>query len=572
MSLALDEALSQLSLPKPAPPTKKTVSATAPTSASKVQQNTQSSTTTGTAKSPYALLQQPTSPQQYYEHALPRDNLLANKPRTTVHMLGRRFTALCSRVLPFGNVGELELQVLALTSTGYAQDGEGTDIWLHKARLSREFGRRWYQQLRQVYSEPHRALHTFTKVALILSYLDLFASPILDDSDKNLNKGSPNLAKTKKTNSASRKKMSPRKQAQTAAEVIGSAHVSRKDALELAVWFQDSVCNPGEGDVISKRESANLFECFARDGGLPDADRCRISRMIRHTAIFSSANSLGTQKEAKKTASPTSSSSSSSSPSSSSASSFSFQLDAAMLRSFNRIFLFGGLRSVHCERSHRLRLEYRHLPDAKWCKRRAGILREYLSLKRFLEPNGGSVWMKQGELRDQVEREIRCNLQYEIDALRSGELPGYETIMKKAGGPVLPLLDLPRYMDGGSSQVFVTPLVHGSGASGSASGVGGLVSTGSTGTAKHPNIASSVSHCVIVPGGRTLRQSRATPVVYYVLSGIGEVFRGGRMDDVKKNDTINVCANTVHYFINRHRQQELYVLIIGSSLSAAVLE
>ena len=38
--------------------------------------------------------------------------------------------------------------------------------------------------------------------------------------------------------------------------------------------------------------------------------------------------------------------------------------------------------------------------------------------------------MKQGELRDQVEREIRRNLQYEIDALRSGELPGYETIMK----------------------------------------------------------------------------------------------------------------------------------------------
>jgi predicted metal-dependent HD superfamily phosphohydrolase len=557
-NFALDEALSQLS----AQNTKSSkggggssssdTSSSAQKSQSPQKQRTATTTTASNSTSPYALLRTPSSPQQYYEEALPPDNLVANEQRTTVHMLSTRFKALCSRVLPFGNVGELELQVLSLTSTGYVAE---PNIWLQKSRMTREFSRCWYERLRAVHSEPHRALHTLTKVALILSYFDKFASSLLDADDST--KSTSNSSKRQKQ----KQKKSPREKARTAAEVIASAHVSRKDALELAVWFQDSVCNPGEGDIISKRESANLFETFAREGNLPDADRCRISRIIRHTAIFSSEKNSKSKETKIKSTSPK--------PTSTSLFS-SFDVDTAMLRSFNRIFLFGGLRSVHCDRSHRLRLEYRHLPDMKWCKRRAGVLREYLSLKRLLEPNGGSIWMKSGDLRDQVEREMHRNLQYEIDCLRSGELPGYENIMKDAGGPILPLLDLPRYMDGGSRQVYVTPIIDGSEESGGTGGAGSL--TRSSGGVGGTPIASSISHCVIVPGGRTLRKICPVPVVYYVLSGIGEVFRGGRVDRIQKNDTVNVRANTVHYFMNRHGQQELYMLIIGSLVSAAVLE
>ena len=528
--LALDEALSQLSAALPPPPKKVTKIPTEKASPHPAPKETSPS-----SRSPYAYtsLKPQDTPQQYYEQSLPPDNLiLASEQRVTIHALRQRFLTLCSRVLPFGTVGELELQVLALTSNGYSQ--EGPDIWLQKSRLARQFAHRWYQKLRQVYSEPHRALHTFTKVALLLSYLDIFSSPLFDEESSQ--------ATNKQKKHKRKQKQSPREQARTAAEVIGSAHVSRKDALELAIWFQDSVCNPGEGDVISKRESASWFESFARDGGLPDNDRCKISRIIRHTAIFSSEN--------------TSENTSKQTESKSKSKSTSFTMDAAMLRSFNRIFLFGGLRSVHCDRSHCLRLEYRHLPTMKWCKRRAGMLREYLSLKRFLEPSGGSAWMKSGELRDQVEREIRRNLEFEIDALRSGELPGSEKIMMAAGGPVLPLLDLPRYLDGGSSQVYVTPLVDSSASRGSSMG----------------SITSSVSHCVVVPGGRTARQSRSTPVVYYVLGGAGEVFRGGCSDRIRKNDTVRICKHIPHYFVNRQQEQELYLLIIGGSQGAVVLE
>ena len=523
--LALDEALSQLSASKPSPPKPKPAQkqSSPPSASQKISTSTSTSSSPSFANPPF-LHNASTSPNKQYELTLPKDNLITDK-RVTVHMLGSRFMALCSRVLPFGNVGELELQVLALTSTGYTQDG-GADLWLQKSRLAREFGRRWFQRLRQANSEPHRALHTFTKVALLLSYLDTFASPTLNET-------------------TDEGKKSPRTEAKTAAEVIGSAHVSRKDALELAVWFQDSICSPGEGDVVSKRESSSLFEKFARDGGLPDSDRCKISRTIRHTAIFSSSNSSETSSKSK------SNSRSKSNKKTLSAS----ETDTGMLRSFNRIFLFGALKSIHCERAHLLRLEYRHLPDSKWCKRRAGILREYLSLKRFLEPNGGSIWMVSGELRDQVEREIRRNVTFEMESLRRGKLPGEEKIMENCGGPVLPLLDLPRYMEGGSGQVYVTPLVEGSEDS----------------NRTKNGITSSLSHCVIVPGGRTLRQSRSSSIVYYCLRGIGEIFRGGRADDVRTNDTIRINPQTPYYFVNRHREQELCMLIIGST-SSSVLE
>jgi mannose-6-phosphate isomerase-like protein (cupin superfamily)/predicted metal-dependent HD superfamily phosphohydrolase len=531
-NIALDEALSQLSAPKRVPP-----KPAEKTAAQKQQTNTTSTTATTTTSntSPnFSNRPPPLRPNKLNELTLPKDNLITDqRAMVTVHMLGARFMALCSRVLPFGNVGELELQVLALTSTGYAQNG-GADLWLQKSRLAREFGRRWFQRLRQAHSELHRALHTFTKVALLLSYLDTFASPTLEETE----------AEGKK---------SPRTEARTAAEVIGSAHVSRKDALELAIWFQDSVCSPSEGDVVSKRESSSLFEKFARDGGLPNPDRCRISRTIRQTAIFSNNNSSSSSSSSSKNGSKFKASKKQQQQQQQQFSSL--DIDTGMLRSFNRIFLFGALRSVHCERSHRLRLEYRHLPNAKWCKRRAGILREYLTLKRFLEPNGGSVWMPLGELRDQVEREIRRNVAFEMESLRRGELPGEEKIMKAAGGPILPLLTLPRYMDdGGSGQVYMTPLVDGREDGGS-----------------NDSVASSVSHCVLVPGGRTLRQSRSTPIVYYVLRGIGEVFRGGRADDLRTNDTIRIKANVPHHFINRHQEQELFMLVIGAT-SAIVLE
>jgi len=542
--LALDEALSQLAAPKATPPT--------PSASSKVSSHASTSPKKPTPKATAAFPTFNHAARGLEDLALAKDNLIPDDKRVTVHMLSTRFGALCSRVLPFGNIGELELQVLAMTSTGYAQEG-GTDLWLQKSRLAREYGRRWYQRLRQAHSEPHRALHTLAKVALILSYLDTFSSPVLEESSQE---------------GGSEGKKSPREEARTAAEVIGSAHVSRKDALELAVWFQDSVCAPGDGDVVSKRESASVFESFARDGGLPDSDRCKISRTIRHTAIFSSVNT-STTAGSKSSSSPNSRIKSKSKSKKTISSS---EIDTAMLRSFNRIFLFGALKSVHCERSHQLRLEYRHLPNGKYCKRRAGMLREYLSLKRFLEPDGGSLWMQSGHLRDQVEREIRRNLKFEIEALRRCELPGELNIMNSAGGAVLPLLELPRYMDGDSGQVYVTPLVDGAGVGRRGGGEGG--GGGGGGRGRRPvndSISSSLAHCVIVPGGRTLRQCRSEPVVYYVLRGVGEVFRNGRADDVKTNDTVRVQANIPYHFVNRHREQELYMLIIGSS-SSTVLE
>ena len=510
-----------------------------------------------------------------FEPQLPPDPLLsaAGTRRTTVGDLAGRFRRLCSRILPFGNVGELELQVLALTSTGYVQDdGQGTDIWLRKSRLAREFGLRWFLRLKNAHSELHRSLHTISKVALLCSYLDAFWTNDMDNDDATSAPGKKGCTTARNLRAS---------QPRTAAEVIGTAQISRKDGVELAIWFQDVVCRPGDGDIVSKRDSADLFESFARNGGIPDAARVRVSRLIRRTAVFSSENNparaSGSGQASKRSSSNSGDSSEGwgsaestgkkTSPSVSSPKKRQFEVDAAMLRSWNRIFLFGGTRRVHNDRANRLRLEYRHLPNTRWFKRRAGMLREFLGLRRFMEPAGGQIWLKPGELRDQVERCCRSNCKYELESLRHGEMPGAEELLETAGGPVRSLQDQPRYLDGGSGlagQVVVTPLVSGVSR-------GGSLAARQEGKAslEGPCAMSSVSHCAVGPGSRTLRQMYGGRCVYYVVRGRGEVFRGGLVEDVQSDDYVEIFAHTAHYFVNRSATQDLALLVIAQNESTS---
>ena len=74
---------------------------------------------------------------------------------------------------------------------------------------------------------------------------------------------------------------------------------------------------------------------------------------------------------------------------------------------------------------------------------------------------------------------------------------------------------------------------------------------------------SSVSHCAVGPGSRTLRQILSGHCVYYVLRGRGEVFRGGLVEDVKGDDYVEVFPHTSHYFVNRSATQDLGLLVIS---------
>ena len=484
--------------------------------------------------------------------ALPVDPYITGR-QTMVEQLDARFQSLCSRILPFGNVGELELQVLALTSAAYVHDdGEDTNMWLKKSRLSREFGLRWFLRLKNSHSEPHRALHTLSKIALLCSYLDEFWPKNIDNDDND--------------NFKSGTSSSQAGQHRTAAEVIGSGRISKKDGVELAIWFQDAVCRPGDGDIVSKRESADLFESFARNGGIPDAARCRISRLIRRTAVFSSENNparKGDRRQAefetRKVSGVSPDKETSRSASKTSSKKNQFELHASMLRSWNRLFLFGSPPEVHNDRASRLRLEYRHLPDSRWFKRRGGVLREYLGLRRFMEPDGGKSWLPNGEIRDGIERRCRSNCKRELESLRHGEMPGLDDLLTNAGGAVKSLQDQPRYLDGGSGlagQVVVTPLV-------TRGRRDRLSAKHQTNTTDGIDLAPSVSHCTIGPGSRTLRQILRVKCVYFVLRGRGEIFRGGLVEEIQSEDYVEVMPHIMHYFSNRSSTQNLALLVIS---------
>ena len=168
----------------------------------------------------------------------------------------------------------------------------------------------------------------------------------------------------------------------------------------------------------------------------------------------------------------------------------------------------GLIKKEYFEYANKLRLEYRHLPVEKYMHRRAGIIKDILSVKCIYLCDD-SFGRKQREI---AERRARRNLKYELRQLRAGHLPGELQVLSEAVVRVRSLHSQPTFsFQDGLSQ---TPL---------------FMKVG---------INYSLVHFILEPGKLTERHLlKTSSKLYFVLSGSAQLYRGGCCDALSKNDT-----------------------------------
>ena len=334
---------------------------------------------------------------------------------------------------------------------------------------------RWVALLLKLHSDPKRVVRgNLSRLAEMYTLLDAFGSDIATQV----------MEKSK-----------------TAAQNVATSKVSDRDIVELVIWFHSAV-----RDVKSdtnEEQSAELFQQFASECNLqPDIMR-RVSLLILQGKPFTKLQDASSI--------------------------------ALMVLDWKK-FILGSMPNEYFEYAHRLRMEYRHLPQDRYIARRAGIIEDVLHSRPLFQcdQSFGSA-----KIRGVLERRARRNLKYELTQLRKNRLPGEMEVLGKAGGPVKSLLRQASYsLEEGSS---MTPL---------------FLQVG---------VNYSLTHHVLNPRARTDRHLlKSTTKLYYVLSGDGQLYRGGCCDTLQKDDSCLVSANVEQYLLNSSNTIPLVYLAIHS--------
>ena len=284
----------------------------------------------------------------------------------------------------------------------------------------------------------------------------------------------------------------------SAAQRVSKTFVSERTGMELAIWFCNAVRNPRSH--TNEEDSVKLFQQFAAECALPEKETRIISLHILQCKPFAKLQDASTP--------------------------------ARMLLDW-KLSSWSCKKKEYFEYANRLRLEYRHLPLEKYMHRRAGIIEDILSVKSIYLCDSSFGNLKR---RTIAERRARRNLKYELRQLRTGRLPGEVQVLSKAGGPVRSLHKQATFsfQDG----LIMTPL---------------FLKVGTN---------YSLTHCSLEPGKLTERHLlKTTTKLYFVLSGTGQLYRGGCCDTLNQNDTCLVHANVQQYLENISNEPLTYLVI-----------
>ncbi len=285
----------------------------------------------------------------------------------------------------------------------------------------------------------------------------------------------------------------------TAAERVSNFNISDRTSLELSLWFCNAVRNPKSN--TNEEDSVKLFQQFAAECNLPNKEAQIISLRLLQCKPFAKLQDASVL--------------------------------ARMLLDW-KLALWSSKKKDYFEYANRLRLEYRHLPLEKYMHRRSGIIEDILSVKTIYLCNASFGNVKKREV---AERRARRNLKYELQQLRAGRLPGEHQVLNKAGGAVRSLHKQPSFsfQDG----MAMTPL---------------FLKVGTS---------YSLTHCSLEPGALTERHLlKTTTKLYFILSGTGQLYRGGCCDTLTQNDTCLALANVQQHLENTSRNEVLTYLVI----------
>ena len=401
-----------------------------------------------------------------------KDDTLVILPKgslVAVQDLDGRWRRLCSKILPYKG-GRLEpLDKQLLLMSGDVKDSD----WKAAKATAAALETRWIALLLKLYSEPYRTVRgNLESLARMYSLLDTYGGILSENCDL--------------------------KGVKTAAQRVSQGRISERSSMELAMWFCNAVRNPKSHK--NEEDSAKLFEQFAQEAALPRRETQEISLRILQCKPFAKLQDAS--------------------------------ISARLLLDW-KLSPWATIKKEYFEYANKLRLEYRHLPVEKYMHRRAGIIKDILSVKCIYLCDDSFGGRKQREI---AERRARRNLKYELRQLRTGHLPGELQVLSEAGGPVRSLHSQPTFsFQDGLSQ---TPL---------------FMKVG---------INYSLVHFILEPGKLTERHLlKTSSKLYFVLSGSAQLYRGGCCDALSKNDTCLVPPNVQQYLENTSSEPLVYLAI-----------